>query len=912
MNPFSVFSGRRAQTQKPRGCSRLGGHAGTPTAPGRRSRQLQLEMLEDRCLPAATTISGYVFYDINNTGIMVQGNQPLAGSNIELHNAANAVIGTATTGSDGYFKFDHDASVTTTPQTISKTFTITNRPTDFSLTGLVGQFDTSLGTLLSVQIINAGSITSSIAVENLSSLSPSTINAIVAGQLTLTGPNGLVLLTNVSQNVGTFNASALQGPFTGQLDFTGPNAHNFGANTANGSQSITLTGSAMAPFAGTAAGTVTFTENGVATSNVSGGGNLAAIINSSGAAQVTVVYTYTMSNALQPGDYTIVQATQPSGYIAGKLSSNGAVLNTPPSVRVIPVTILPGQTNYPNNEFGQIKVSSLSGYVYYDISSGGYNDGIKQPGEAGLAGVTITLDGHDDNGPVHAVLQTDANGFYNFTNLRPGNYTITETPPPGAVEGKDTIGTPGGTTLHDQFTNINLPQGFDGTNNNFALLKYGSLGGTVYLDVSAAGANNGVQDPGEPGIAGVTVVLNAIDYAGHPFTITTTTDANGNYLFTNLTPGTYSLVETKPPQYLDGKDTLGDHGGQVSQGMFSGIVLEAAANGKSYNFGHLLPSILSGYVYLDTSPTGFNDGIKEPDEPGIAGVLITLTGTSDQGPVSLQATTDANGFYSFAGLRSGTYQLAETPPPNLIDGKATIGSQGGQAGKDLLYNIHLPWNSSGTNNNFAALTPVITPPPVISSAHSPPPLVNNPNPSTPAQIPIVSKAQLTGLGNAGGNPSFFADARFINTVYHVILNRDADAAGLAGWMSFLRTGGTRSQLVRLIWQSGEHRTDEVLTWFRDINATPSQAVLTSYVNQLLNGATEVQVATAIYASANQTVTAATWNQSFVATAYLTLLGRGAGPSEIQGWVTLLQSGWTFTDVITVFLTSAEFTSDIGA
>jgi hypothetical protein len=903
MNPFRLFSDRRAQTQKPRNCSRLGG---TPAAPSRRSRPLQLETLEDRCLPTATTICGYVFYDTSNTGIMTPGELPLGGSQIELHNAAGAVVGTATTNSYGYYQFDHDASVTTAPQTMTRTLTITSRPTDFSVAGLIGKFDTSLGTLLSVQIINAGSITSSIAVENVSSTSPSTINATVAGRLTLAGPNGLNLLTNVSQNVGTFNATALAGTYTGQLDFTGPNGHDFGSNTANGSQSITLTGAAMAPFEGTANDTVSFTESGVATSNVSGGGNLVAVITSSGAAQVTVVYTYTLDNSLRPGNYTIVQATQPPGYIGGKKSSNGAVVNTPPSVRVIPVTVLPGQTDYPRNEFGEIKVSSLSGYVYYDVGPGGFNDGIREPGEPGVGGVSITLDGLDDNGPVHRVLQTDANGFYDFTNLRPGTYSITETPPPGAVDGRDTIGTPGGTTLHDQFTNINLPQGFDGTNNNFALLQFGSLGGTVYLDVSATGANNGVQDPGEPGIAGVIIRLNAIDYAGHAFTMATTTDANGNYLFQNLVPGTYSLTEINPPRYLDGRDTLGDHGGQVSQGLFSGIVLGAGAIARGYNFGLLLPSALSGYVYLDTGPTGFNDGIKEPGEPGIAGVLITLTGSDDHGPVAMQATTDASGFYSFAGLRSGIYQLAETPPPNLIDGRDTIGSQGGQAGRDLLYNIHLPWNVSGTNNNFGELTPV------ISSASSPPSLLYNPNPSTPAQIPIISKAQLTALGNAAGSPTFFADARFINTVYHVILNRDVDQGGLAGWMTYLRSGGTRSQLVRLIWQSGEHRTIEVLTWFRDINVSPPQAVINAYVNQLLNGATEIQVATGIYAGANQTVNAATWNQSFVANAYQTLLGRPAGASEIQMWVNLLQSGWTFTNVISCFLSSAEFIRDIGA
>ena len=67
------------------------------------------------------------------------------------------------------------------------------------------------------------------------------------------------------------------------------------------------------------------------------------------------------------------------------------------------------------------------------------------------------------------------------------------------------------------------------------------LGDQVFLDEN----NNGINDPGEPGIEGVTVnlldeALNIVD--------TTTTDANGNFLFTTP-PGTFT-VEFVPPANL--------------------------------------------------------------------------------------------------------------------------------------------------------------------------------------------------------------------------------------------------------------------------------------------------------------------------------------------------------------------------
>ncbi len=58
---------------------------------------------------------------------------------------------------------------------------------------------------------------------------------------------------------------------------------------------------------------------------------------------------------------------------------------------------------------------------------------------------------------------------------------------------------------------------------------------------------NGVQDAGEPGLAGVTVYLdqnrNGRLDAGE---LSTITDANGNYAFTNLAPGTYAVAIAPP------------------------------------------------------------------------------------------------------------------------------------------------------------------------------------------------------------------------------------------------------------------------------------------------------------------------------------------------------------------------------
>ena len=109
--------------------------------------------------------------------------------------------------------------------------------------------------------------------------------------------------------------------------------------------------------------------------------------------------------------------------------------------------------------------SSLSGFVYVDIN----NDGVKQASESVIANAVVWLSGVDNLGntidPISTT--TDLTGAYTFQNLLPGTYTLTEVQPAAFVDGIDTIGTPGGTVGNDVFSNIVLPAGYDGVNNNF-------------------------------------------------------------------------------------------------------------------------------------------------------------------------------------------------------------------------------------------------------------------------------------------------------------------------------------------------------------------------------------------------------------------------------------------------------------
>ena len=128
----------------------------------------------------------------------------------------------------------------------------------------------------------------------------------------------------------------------------------------------------------------------------------------------------------------------------------------------------PVEAEDPSHYLAVMPLSSLSGFVYIDVNDNGHFD----PTESPLPNTTVLLTGTTDLGdPVSESTTTDADGFYIFTDLRPGTYRIEEVQPAAYIDGKDTIGTPGGDdSVNDVFSSIELPPGFDGTQNNFGEL----------------------------------------------------------------------------------------------------------------------------------------------------------------------------------------------------------------------------------------------------------------------------------------------------------------------------------------------------------------------------------------------------------------------------------------------------------
>lgn len=173
------------------------------------------------------------------------------------------------------------------------------------------------------------------------------------------------------------------------------------------------------------------------------------------------------------------------------------------------------------------------------------------------------------------------------------------------------------------------------------------LGDTIWEDSNA----NGIQDAGEHGIAGVTVEL--LDASG-AVVKTTTTGNDGQYYF-NVAAGTYTAQLRAPSGYVvtdkgQGSDRGADSDFDAS-GRTDAIKLAQGEVNNAADGGLYRAAALTSQAWLDAD----RDGVRDADEKAVANVKVVLLDSAGQAVAS--AVTDANGGYTFANLKPGSYSL---------------------------------------------------------------------------------------------------------------------------------------------------------------------------------------------------------------------------------------------------------------
>ncbi len=349
---------------------------------------------------------------------------------------------------------------------------------------------------------------------------------------------------------------------------------------------------------------------------------------------------------------------------------------------------------------GANAVTVVQGKTWLDLNKDGVQQTTADPNtnEVALAGVLVTVTA--TTGEVKTATTAKDTGAWLVTMSADGPYRVEfgafpPVCPPGRSGTCATTGpSKGGTTV--QFpgvgqTTVNL--GVFAKSNGFGELEaltasdLVEIGDRVWVDSNA----NGIQDPGEPGIAGVTIGLRD-QFSGDTIVRTTTTDANGYYLFQSI-PGsniqtnlTYSVVVDSKDAKLAGYTLT--KGQAASRGIDSdptsldanGLAIAPVGlrgpgeNDHTYDFGWIPPKApklsLGDRFFQDTNANGIQD--NPTDEPGVPDVTVDLL--DGNGVFIRSITTNADGTYTFGDLDAASYRVRFIAPEGCLITASNVGA----------------------------------------------------------------------------------------------------------------------------------------------------------------------------------------------------------------------------------------------
>jgi len=297
---------------------------------------------------------------------------------------------------------------------------------------------------------------------------------------------------------------------------------------------------------------------------------------------------------------------------------------------------VPGSAGNP--EEPDIMRGGIAGSVFFDHNGNGMRD----PGENGIAGIEITLRDTATGGQIfNATARTAADGTYRFAMLSQSIYTARVTTPQPYV----------GTTPDSQDVAVGSVVVSD---IDFGIALPITFIGTIYNDLN----NDGVRGLWEPAISDALVeVYNDANTNGQldpdeARLAYTFSDLQGNFAIYGLKPGNRVLCIQVP----GGADAQ-----REPMMLFS---YEAGSNTISDSYGLTISgSAIIGVVYRDLD----GDGVRDANELGLPGASVRAIDLATGGAAyNVVTITDGNGAFQFAGLNAGTYRVTATIPSGFI------------------------------------------------------------------------------------------------------------------------------------------------------------------------------------------------------------------------------------------------------
>lgn len=374
---------------------------------------------------------------------------------------------------------------------------------------------------------------------------------------------------------------------------------------------------------------------------------------------------------IRAGTYNIYADSLPSGFAASTDNPLQIVLAKKQKISA---------ANFGIQDFS----GSITGYVWNDSDANGVFNYTENP----IDGVDVYLDLNSDNeytlGEPRGT--TNASGYYIVPKLARDTYSVHVDNGTLPLEYHRTTVSGSNPSIIYLSTGRNIPVNFGyqrkATISGILINVTGDVWANVIVFIDLNG--NGVYDAGEP-IA--------------------ETDANGQYKFDNLLPGTYTLL------ILDKNLTTG-------YDILLAPMPITVTEGENYTTAHFLtqavPVTIEGYVWNDRNA----NRKKDTDETGLSGVTIFLdtNGNNQPDPGELKTFTDSAGYYSFTGLDHGKFYVriddstlldAYIPTTvhnlrvrNILPGQTYDGARFGYQSKlepknSIISPVKLSWGSDG-------------------------------------------------------------------------------------------------------------------------------------------------------------------------------------------------------------------------
>ena len=298
---------------------------------------------------------------------------------------------------------------------------------------------------------------------------------------------------------------------------------------------------------------------------------------------------------------------------------------------------------YTAHDCGGLYLGEISGVTFGDSDGSGMMNGSESP----LAGVTLTLTpSRDDLDMVEVV--TGADGSFIFAELHPDTYTLTVICPEGYVLSQlIDVTLPLSHGVNGQTVAIEVGMGAEWLNQALGCVKPSRYSGMAWLDENL----NGLHDEGELAAAGETILM--IEQRSGLVAAEMTTAEDGSFRAEGLAPGMYTLSYAMSEGVygaMDGDSTFNE---EETSLVMADIEITEGTEKHGAKLGLVRETTLQGRVWLDS------DGEIEM----VAGAEVTLL---QDGMAVETIVTGEDGLYTFAGLLPDEYAIVVTLPGKLL------------------------------------------------------------------------------------------------------------------------------------------------------------------------------------------------------------------------------------------------------